>query len=237
MIEVSWTILKGFVDEKNLSIQALEMDDNYHIYAVDGTFTLSCIIPKTTPKSSDQIDYEDNYSNNINHSIHSPAAINKYSAFISVRQGATTAAGAVVWAMRNAAAATKDAYIEKIKIQMSFDTATPLARSTPRYSFIRFDTATPTGGSQISPFMFDSDSEEPQVTDIRTASGGLTVTGVVQHETFIIPGVPACDGSVMDMNVDDLAIRLKPGEGILISLLTTAVIGQYIGGTVVWSER
>ena len=164
------------------------------------------------------------------------SATDRYIAFISVRQGATTAAGAVIWAMRNAAAATKSAYIDEIRIQMAFDTATPLIRSIPRYSIKRFSTATPTGGIAITPTRFDTSNATPQVSDIRTASGGLTTTGVVQAETIAIPGVPAVEGSVMNLSLINLGIRLAPGEGVLIDLLTTAVIGQYIGGSVIWSE-
>lgn len=167
-----------------------------------------------------------------------PAVVgDKYSAFISVRQGAATAAGSVVWSMRNAAAATKDAYIDKIEIQMAFDSATPATRSTQRYGIVRFSGATPTGGSVITPTHMDTASAAPQVSDIRTLTSGLGVVGVVIGTTLAFPAIPAADGSTMILHLSDLGLRLRPGEGLAINLLVTAVIGQYIGGFVSWSER
>lgn len=173
----------------------------------------------------------------IDDKLTSPTSGDRYSAFISVRQGAATAAGSVVWAMRNDISAVKDAYIDKIEIQMCFDSATPVIRSTQRYGIVRFSGATPTGGTVISPTHMDTASAAPQISDIRTASGGLTTAGVVIGTTLAFPAIPASDGSTMIFHLADLGLILKPGEGLAINLLVTAVIGQYIGGIITWSER
>lgn len=158
---------------------------------------------------------------------------NRYSNFISVRQSAATAAGAVVWAFRNNES-SRSIFIDHFDLQVMFDTATPLARSYQRYSVVRFSGATPTGGSSITPCPLDTTTNDA-VVDIRTATTGLTIPGgLVQAQTLMIPGTPAVDGSNISHEAPIYGLQLRPGEGILISLLVTAVVGQCIGGYLFW---
>jgi hypothetical protein len=61
MIEVSWDQLRSFVVSRNLSIQWLDINDNYYLRAYDGQFGLSALIPKTDPAGDDQVDFETNF--------------------------------------------------------------------------------------------------------------------------------------------------------------------------------
>ncbi len=69
MIELGWTKFKEFVDDRNLSIQYVDDGKKYLLKAFDGIFEVSCIIIKTSPVSSDQTDFEDNYKSDGNKPI------------------------------------------------------------------------------------------------------------------------------------------------------------------------
>lgn len=60
-IETDWTTLKNFVTSRKLSLQYLNINSNYYLYAFDGVFSLSTIIPQETPAGADQTDFENNY--------------------------------------------------------------------------------------------------------------------------------------------------------------------------------
>lgn len=68
-IETTWTIFKSLISDKNLKLQELEVSSNYYLFAFDGPFSISCIIPKTTPAGTDQDDYEDNFQSQANQPI------------------------------------------------------------------------------------------------------------------------------------------------------------------------
>jgi hypothetical protein len=46
MIDVIWTVLKSFVDSRSLSIQFIEADDRYFLWAFDGPMFISCQVMK-----------------------------------------------------------------------------------------------------------------------------------------------------------------------------------------------
>ena len=60
-IEIQWPIFKTFIFNRNLSIQYIDIDNNYYLYAIDGVFSLSCLIPKSDSPSTDQADFETNF--------------------------------------------------------------------------------------------------------------------------------------------------------------------------------
>lgn len=60
-IEVGWSTLKEFVDERSLSIQWVDIDVKYLLCAMDGPFCLNSEIKKENPANSDQTDFENNY--------------------------------------------------------------------------------------------------------------------------------------------------------------------------------
>ena len=61
ILDVEWSQLKSFVDDRNLTVQWLDIKDIYHVRAFDTTWVLSTRIRQTIPKNADQIDFEDNY--------------------------------------------------------------------------------------------------------------------------------------------------------------------------------
>lgn len=162
---------------------------------------------------------------------------NYYSAPVSIRQTAASAANSTVWAMRNAAASTKTVVIERIYLLISFDAGTPITRSFQRYDLVRFSAATPTAGTAVTVVLQDSSNAATQVTDVRFLDTGLTTTGVTFGTSFATVGVPASDGATNVYVRDVVGFKLAPGEGFAIRLNTAAVIGQDLDGEIVWSER
>lgn len=167
-----------------------------------------------------------------------PTATSYYSFPFAIRQSAATAANSSVLSMRNAAASTRTVFIENMTINMDFNAATPVTRTLQTYVFQRFTTATPTGGTALTAGKRDSADAASQVTDIRFLDTGLTTAGVV-FDTNSITGI-ACPtfgtfGQFMDEG--NVAIKLLPGEGLIVRLGVVAVVGQEISGIIRWSER
>jgi hypothetical protein len=67
-MEVIWSEFKNIVDEKNLSIQFVKHNGNYHLKALDGSFNIECLIPDDS-ENSDTNDFETNYKTNGNRRI------------------------------------------------------------------------------------------------------------------------------------------------------------------------
>jgi hypothetical protein len=160
-----------------------------------------------------------------------------YSAPVKIRQSAATASGATVWSMRNSATSTITVFIERIELLMAFDSGTPLTRSLQLYDLVRFSTATPTGGTQISVAQMYSGDSGTQVTDVRFLDTGLTTTSVVFNPPFCTIGCPATDATTTKYQREGIALLLGVGEGFCIKLNGAAVIGQSLTGEIVWSER
>jgi len=59
-MEVIWTEFKKFVQDKDLSIQFVEAQGNYHLKAFDGYFSLDCILPIGVD-NPDTNDFEANF--------------------------------------------------------------------------------------------------------------------------------------------------------------------------------
>lgn len=65
--KVTWAQLKQIVDAKNLSIQAFIDDTHYELYAVDGAFTITCLLNQAdTNEAASVQDFIDNYQGNAN---------------------------------------------------------------------------------------------------------------------------------------------------------------------------
>jgi hypothetical protein len=159
-----------------------------------------------------------------------------YSLPVNLRQSAATTAGTVVWAMRNNSASPKIVMVEEISMIMSFDAGTPITRQSLRYEFVRFNSATPTGGNQITPTMMDSSAPSTMITDARYLDTGLTVSGVVFENAFASVGCPASDGASVTYQRHK-PIKLAAGEGLAIRLTNNAATGQGLFGEIIWSER
>lgn len=64
-MEINWAEFKAFVSSRSLSIQWVVYNNNYHLKAFDGYFSLSCILPIDS-NQSDTLDFETNFKSNGN---------------------------------------------------------------------------------------------------------------------------------------------------------------------------
>lgn len=64
--EVPWSTFKSFVDARNLSIQWLEIGNNYWLKAIDGSFDLECRLWKNAEDQTEVQDFENNYKDDGN---------------------------------------------------------------------------------------------------------------------------------------------------------------------------
>lgn len=64
-MQVSWSIFKGIVDSRWLSIQYVDIGDNYWMKAFDGPFEVECTIP-SDPTHDETADFLANYFPNAN---------------------------------------------------------------------------------------------------------------------------------------------------------------------------
>jgi len=61
-IEVDWNTLKSFITGRGLSIQWLDVNNNYHLFAFDGIFTVGMTLAKNVEEpSAAQVDFETNF--------------------------------------------------------------------------------------------------------------------------------------------------------------------------------
>jgi hypothetical protein len=164
----------------------------------------------------------------------------RYFTTFSLQQSAATAANSSIFSMRNAAASTKTVYIERISGRMGFNPTNPVTRTQQTYIFQRFSAATPTGGTALTAAQGDSSDSASQVTDIRFLDTGLTTTGV----TFVANNFAtlACDTTQGIAEYEELllspsAIKLAPGEGLVIRLGVAAVTGTALSVNIAWREQ
>lgn len=60
-ISTDWESIKSYIDEPSIIYQYIDINNKYYIVALYGPFRLECIIDKTDPKSSEQLEFEENY--------------------------------------------------------------------------------------------------------------------------------------------------------------------------------
>jgi hypothetical protein len=70
-MQVAWTILKGFVSTRYISIQYLDLGDAYWLKAFDDLFELECNLPKGID-DADTLDFENNFKSSSNKPVQSP---------------------------------------------------------------------------------------------------------------------------------------------------------------------
>lgn len=68
-IETGWAELKSFVDTRGLSIQYVDINNRYWLFAFDGPFSVSCSILKKAEPDEDQTAFEASYKAAGNKSI------------------------------------------------------------------------------------------------------------------------------------------------------------------------
>ncbi len=70
--EVSWIVLKGFVDTRSAKLQYIDLTSFYLVWASVADIMLYCEIPIDSPANSDQSDFESNYKDNANQDVSKP---------------------------------------------------------------------------------------------------------------------------------------------------------------------
>lgn len=150
----------------------------------------------------------------------------------------TLPAGTTYFAMRNAAGSGKLALVNSIMINTGFAGAAAVSRSI--FEIVRFSSATPTGGTQITAGKKNTNSDpDSAVTDIRFAPAGLTTTGVVfSTDPIALIGVAnqLTVGNNMEMILTE-PIILAPGEGLAFRANGAIVAGAAVLGAIGWYER
>ena len=68
-MNLKWAEFKSIIDSKSLAFQESDHQDQYCLTTSEASQIYNCNILKTTPKNSDQTDYEDNYQANKNADI------------------------------------------------------------------------------------------------------------------------------------------------------------------------
>src|SRR5574343_1493265 len=61
MRELPWTSFKAFVSARNLSIQYVDVDDHYLMWAYDGPMSFECKLYKSASATTDKLDFENNF--------------------------------------------------------------------------------------------------------------------------------------------------------------------------------
>lgn len=61
MKELPWTAFKSFASARSLSIQYIDIDDHYYMWALDGLIHFECSIYKNNPDTTDKLDFENNF--------------------------------------------------------------------------------------------------------------------------------------------------------------------------------
>jgi hypothetical protein len=228
-LTLDWSEFKSYIATNYIPFKQLVRNNAYWLYLSDGALTAQCTINKDG--GSDQLDYEASYQSKAN--VTNPY----YSLSVAFRQSATTAANSTVLSLRNPIGSTRTLFIELINLNMSFDSAAPITRSTQSYYICGFNTATPTGGTALSVANLDSSNPTSQVTDARFADTGLTTSGVAFGNRIMTISCPATDQTIVNFKREKPFIKLAPGEGLAIKLGSAAVVGQALAGEICWSER
>lgn len=157
---------------------------------------------------------------------------------IRVVQSATTAAGASVWALRNATAG-KMLYVPRIWMQFSF--AGTGAATEMIYEWIKGTGCTAmSGGAAVTALLKKAGATNPDV-DARVLDTGLTQTGISQGAAFwnaawarLTHSATQAGGISEIINLDfrDDPIELAPNEVLSLRQFATSVIGDTVRGGV-----
>lgn len=167
---------------------------------------------------------------------------------ISVRFSAALAVSGVpaIWAMRVDASASVNVYLRKIFLRSSFD-GTEVASSL-ELQLIRFTAATPTAGTSLTPIPIDATYPASVVSDARVSTGAalLTTTSVTVDTNgyFAAQQQARRNDSNCELDIEYYSpndpwglMKMTAGDGVLIRINTATVIGDTLGGYILWEER
>lgn len=158
-----------------------------------------------------------------------------YSFPVDVVQSAGTNSPAAVWAMLNSSQSPYSFFIESVFLNMSFYAATPLVPTLLKYEFIRFTSATPSGGTTINSGKACRTAGTCPVSAM-VKDTGLTMSGVSYDSAYAVISLPSRAGVTVPFS-KKTSIELAPGEGLAIRLAEDAIAGLSISGEIVGSLR
>lgn len=157
---------------------------------------------------------------------------------------ATLAADTTLMAMRLAAASTRKAYVERIRVQVGIITVGTSALVPGTLGLQRFTAGNPTGGTARTAAEIDEvASDTSDMTQIQDLNSGLTMTSVAfggELSHFLVPIVITGSQSSFEWIIEPpKPIVLVPGDGLC---LRTRVVmpGTQTWGfswSAYWSER
>lgn len=172
--------------------------------------------------------------------------IGSYLLPINIRQSTAAGTGVTVWALRNTGTTTLS--IRRIVLTMGFD-GVAVASTMSRYELIRFYSATPSGGTALTPVKKRTTYPTSGV-DARLLDTGLTVTGVtfdafpfyvISRPTSVTSVVTEGELNFMESGQTKFSpFELAVNEGLAIRLTTvaaTTIIGVSLTGMIEWDER
>jgi hypothetical protein len=143
-----------------------------------------------------------------------------------------------IWAIRNLGALT--VYITRIQMAAAFDGVA--AASTVIYNLMRFNLATPTGGTTMTVVKKNNAFPSSVVTSAQfLSSAALTVAGITFEAAF---ANLCCQHQVNANALLDLTFlehpsrcfTLAPNEGLAVDLGAASVAGDSLSGIVEWFE-
>lgn len=154
----------------------------------------------------------------------------------------TDAADSPVFAMRNPAASIMDVQVRKICLDMATNVTTATA-VMQGFGISRYTVADPTGTGATSPARVghSTGAAASAILDANIKYGTsnvLTLTSAVFEGNFIEAAIPNALGAVQfrEFEFNRQPFILKPGEGLVIRNITTAVVGFGCRGSVWWEE-
>lgn len=160
--------------------------------------------------------------------------MNVFSLPIKIDHSAAESGNEVVWAMRLKTDASHIVKLLKIFISVSHDPTTGAA-TTSAWAVEKFNAATYTSGTAITPAKKDEGQTATDVSDARFLDTGLTDPGVAILANYGYIGIPRGPGQAIPFILTNFA-NLQPGEGLHIAVDSATVIGDGLIGYVEWQE-
>jgi hypothetical protein len=160
-----------------------------------------------------------------------------YSLGFRIVQSGAAAADVSVLAMRNTG--TRNIKLTGAEVEMYYGNAAGASSSIKGYYLQRFTTATPSGGTAITPAQHSSGSPAASV-DARFLDTGLTTTNLVFGSviTYYLRDTGYSATTHIDNDWSGAPIILAPGEGVILRVATTALETIFgIGGTIQFYEE
>lgn len=146
----------------------------------------------------------------------------------------TLTSGTCYFACRNLGA--RMAYLVSLELITSFTGTAAATRSI--FEFGRFNGATHTGGTAVTPSPMSTAQGASTITDIRFAPGGLTGTGVTYGPPIgnvAVMSQPTA-GEVYTLSASVAGFEMAPNEGFYVRAAGTVIAGAALNGHMLWAE-